>query len=247
MEISPTAWQPHCELWTLEQLNYEHSIILGMLINHSTSTIYSSTLNLYLTFCKSHGLPVDPTPKTLSYYITFQSFYINPNQSILTSLESATSSNHSFQTCTKTKNPPSWITPWQAQNVITPHPHTGSLHWLLQTSSPLQRTWPVQPCTMISCSMLNWTQDLLGYYTWEKWPCPTMCPSETTKRLPCVFHGMDPRHILILVADPQSWHNLWRELDCNQENNWCTQPSPHHGSVHQILWYTLPFPPTTVP
>jgi hypothetical protein len=25
-----------------------------------------------------HGLPVNPTPQTLSYYITFQSFFINP-------------------------------------------------------------------------------------------------------------------------------------------------------------------------
>src|ERR1700722_6394482 len=78
METSPTAQQPHREPWTLERLNYEHSILLGMSIDHSTSATYSSALNLYLTFCKSHGLPVEPTPQTLSYYTTFQSFYINP-------------------------------------------------------------------------------------------------------------------------------------------------------------------------
>jgi hypothetical protein len=27
---------------------------------------------------ESHGIPINPTPQTLSYYTTFQSFYINP-------------------------------------------------------------------------------------------------------------------------------------------------------------------------
>ena len=78
MEISPTARQPYREPWTLERLNYERSILLGMSIDHSTSATYSSALNSYLTFCKSHGIPVEPTPQTLSYYTTFQSFHINP-------------------------------------------------------------------------------------------------------------------------------------------------------------------------
>jgi hypothetical protein len=78
MEISATARQPHREPWTLERLNYERSILLGMSIDHSSSATYSSALNSYLTFCKSHGLPIEPTPQTLSYYTTFQSFYINP-------------------------------------------------------------------------------------------------------------------------------------------------------------------------
>jgi hypothetical protein len=78
MEISPTARQPPREPWTLERLNYERSILLGMSIDHSTSATYSSTLNSYLTFCKSHAIPVNPTPQTLSYYTTFQSFHINP-------------------------------------------------------------------------------------------------------------------------------------------------------------------------
>ena len=62
MQVSPTAQQPHWEPWTIERLNYERSILLGMAIDHSTSTTYSSALNSYLTFCKSHGLPVKPTP-----------------------------------------------------------------------------------------------------------------------------------------------------------------------------------------
>jgi len=70
--------RPYHKPWTLEHLNYKHSILLGMSIDTSTATTYSSTLNLYLTFCKIHKLLVEPTPQTLSYYTTFQSFYINP-------------------------------------------------------------------------------------------------------------------------------------------------------------------------
>jgi hypothetical protein len=78
IRITPTSRQPHREPWTLECLNYERSILLGMSIDTSTAITYSSALNSYLTFCKIHGLPVEPTPQTLSYYTTFQSFFINP-------------------------------------------------------------------------------------------------------------------------------------------------------------------------
>jgi hypothetical protein len=49
-----------------------------MAVDQSTASTYSSTLNLYLTFCKIHGIPVDSTSKTLSYYVAFQSSFINP-------------------------------------------------------------------------------------------------------------------------------------------------------------------------
>lgn len=78
IRITATSQQPCWEPWTLGRLNYEHSILLGISIDHSTNATYTSALNSYLTFCKIHGLPVDPTPQTLSYYITFQSFFINP-------------------------------------------------------------------------------------------------------------------------------------------------------------------------
>ena len=82
MEISPTLRQPCREPWTLECLNYERSILLEMSIGISIAATYSSALNSYLTFCKMHSLPIDPTPQTLSYYATFQSFFINPKSVI---------------------------------------------------------------------------------------------------------------------------------------------------------------------
>jgi hypothetical protein len=49
-----------------------------MAIDNSTANMYTSATNSYLTFCKLHRIPIDPTSETLSYYITFQSSHINP-------------------------------------------------------------------------------------------------------------------------------------------------------------------------
>ena len=76
--ISPTSRQPKRLAWTTERLIHERSILLGMAIDSTTAHTYSSAANSYLTFCKLHALPIDPTPETLSYYVTFQSAHINP-------------------------------------------------------------------------------------------------------------------------------------------------------------------------
>src|SRR5882762_5430487 len=77
IHIMSTSRQPVQQPWTLERLNHEHSILLGMAIDQSTANSYTSTLNSYLTFCKIHQIPVNPTPETLSYFMTFQSSFIN--------------------------------------------------------------------------------------------------------------------------------------------------------------------------
>ena len=51
---------------------------MGLAIDHSTHESYSSALNSYLTFCRLHGFDIEPTQRTLAYYVTFQSTYINP-------------------------------------------------------------------------------------------------------------------------------------------------------------------------
>jgi hypothetical protein len=78
IEISASAQQPPRQPWPMDRLVYERSILLGMAIDNSTAATYSSALNSYPTFCKLHSLPVEPTPETLSFYITFQSSHINP-------------------------------------------------------------------------------------------------------------------------------------------------------------------------
>jgi len=79
MKVTPTSRQPPRQPWTLERLNREHSILLGLALDQSTALSYTSALNSYLTFCRGHQLDVEPTPETLSYYITFQSSFINPS------------------------------------------------------------------------------------------------------------------------------------------------------------------------
>ncbi|KAG2044895.1 hypothetical protein BDR03DRAFT_848180, partial [Suillus americanus] len=59
-------------------LAHERSINLGMALERSTNHTYTSALNSYLTFCDLHHFPIDPTPNTLSYYVTSMATYVNP-------------------------------------------------------------------------------------------------------------------------------------------------------------------------
>jgi hypothetical protein len=76
--IPSSSKQPVRQPWTADRLLYERSILLGMAIDNSTATTYTSATNSYLTFCMLHNMPIDPTAETLSYYVTFQSSHINP-------------------------------------------------------------------------------------------------------------------------------------------------------------------------
>lgn len=78
IHITPSSRQPIRQAWTMDRLIHERSILLGMAIDNTTASTYTSATNSYLAFCKLHNLPIDPTPETLSYYITFQSTHINP-------------------------------------------------------------------------------------------------------------------------------------------------------------------------
>ena len=77
-ELSSMSRQPIRKAWTLEQLNSKLAINLGLAINCSTHESYTSALNLYITFCQLHGFDIEPTQRTLAYYVTFQSTHINP-------------------------------------------------------------------------------------------------------------------------------------------------------------------------
>ena len=78
MQISSSSKQPARPAWMLQQLVYEHSILLSMAINTATHLFYTSALNTYLTFCKLHDFDIGPTPETLSLYVIYQSMFINP-------------------------------------------------------------------------------------------------------------------------------------------------------------------------
>jgi hypothetical protein len=70
--------QPDREAWSRERLARERSIVLGLAIDKSTHLNYSSALNSYITFCRLHDFPIDPTPDTLSFYTVFMSHHIKP-------------------------------------------------------------------------------------------------------------------------------------------------------------------------
>ncbi|KAF7973478.1 hypothetical protein HWV62_15084, partial [Athelia sp. TMB] len=75
---SPSSRQPIRAAWTRERLVYERAIALGSAIDPSTVATYTSALQSYLTFCRSHNFPIDPSPDTLSLYTVFMSHHINP-------------------------------------------------------------------------------------------------------------------------------------------------------------------------
>src|ERR1700683_5195469 len=76
--ITHESRQPVRLPWTMDRLIHKRSILLGMAIDSTATNTYTSATNSYLTFCKLHNIPIDPTSETLSYYITFQSSYVNP-------------------------------------------------------------------------------------------------------------------------------------------------------------------------
>jgi hypothetical protein len=63
----------------LERLARERSIALGLAIDRSTHLNYSSALNSYISFCRLHGFPIEPTPDTLSFYTVYMSHHIKPS------------------------------------------------------------------------------------------------------------------------------------------------------------------------
>ena len=70
--------QPLQEAWTIDWLNSELAINLGLAIGCSTHESYVSAPNSYITFCHIHGFKIEPSQQTLAYYVTFQSSHINP-------------------------------------------------------------------------------------------------------------------------------------------------------------------------
>lgn len=65
-------WPPEL-LWSWHTFYVDSSLAL------SSHLSYASALQLYKHFCMLHHLNFDPTPDTLSLFITFKSHAISPN------------------------------------------------------------------------------------------------------------------------------------------------------------------------
>jgi hypothetical protein len=70
--------QPHRAPWTRERLSHERAVVLGSAIDASSTASYNSALQSYLSFCRSHDFPIEPTPDTLSFYTVYMSHHIKP-------------------------------------------------------------------------------------------------------------------------------------------------------------------------
>ena len=80
-------------------------------IDTSSAVAYSSALNSYISFCRLHNFPIDPTPDTLSFYTVYMAHHIKPSSvdsylsGICNELESFhpnVQKNHQHQLITKT-------------------------------------------------------------------------------------------------------------------------------------------------
>jgi hypothetical protein len=71
--------QPRRRAWPLDRLIHERSIALGSSLDKSTFGSYSSALNSYITFCKLHKRPIEPTADTMSFYVVYMSHHIKPD------------------------------------------------------------------------------------------------------------------------------------------------------------------------
>jgi hypothetical protein len=76
LDLSPTSRQPHRDPWSLERLLHERAIAMGMALEPGSRSSYSSALNSYITFCRSHNLPIEPSVDTFSFYIVFTCTFI---------------------------------------------------------------------------------------------------------------------------------------------------------------------------
>jgi hypothetical protein len=73
---SPSSRQPVCPVWSRARLLHECNIALGYTLDPSSCASYTSALQSYVTFCRNHNLPVEPTPETLSFYIVYMYHFI---------------------------------------------------------------------------------------------------------------------------------------------------------------------------
>ena len=71
--------QPQWEAWSCKHLFHEYAIALSHALDNSTLNTYSSHLQSYLTFCKLHNFPLEPTLDTLSFYVVFMAHHIKLN------------------------------------------------------------------------------------------------------------------------------------------------------------------------
>lgn len=78
MNFALSSRQPKRAAWSQDRLEYERSIALGYTLEPSSIASYTSALHSYVSFCRTHDFPIEPTPDTLSFFIVYRCHYLKP-------------------------------------------------------------------------------------------------------------------------------------------------------------------------
>ncbi|KIY49911.1 hypothetical protein FISHEDRAFT_40310 [Fistulina hepatica ATCC 64428] len=76
---NPRARQPPRAPWSPERLRTERAIAISASIDISSRAVYSSALQSYISFCRLHDFPLEPTADTLSFFVVYMSHHIKPS------------------------------------------------------------------------------------------------------------------------------------------------------------------------
>src|SRR5260221_10145468 len=79
LQLRVQVHQPKSAAWTIDHLQSQWAIYLSNCLDTSTKTTYQSGMNSYITFCNTHNLDLDPSPDTLSFFISFMARQIGPS------------------------------------------------------------------------------------------------------------------------------------------------------------------------
>src|SRR5258708_36820475 len=83
LQAGVQACQPKRAAWTIDHLQSQRAIYLSNCLDASTKTTYQSGLNSYLAFCSLHNLDIEPSPDTLSFYISFMARQTGPSVKLI--------------------------------------------------------------------------------------------------------------------------------------------------------------------
>ena len=65
--------QPQRTAWSRDRLERQRALYMSGSVDPSSSSTYASGFQSYLAFCQRHGFDIDPTPDTLSFFVTYMS------------------------------------------------------------------------------------------------------------------------------------------------------------------------------
>ena len=78
LQAGVRARQPKRAAWTLDHLQSQHAIYLSNCLDASTKITYQSGINSYVAFCNLHNFDLDPSPDTLSFFVSFMAHQMGP-------------------------------------------------------------------------------------------------------------------------------------------------------------------------